>query len=185
MAPKSTDTSWDHEYNILRREQLFQNPPTDQSAYPALQEAVNPHIESFNALFPKDGEPGLIDHALEEIGAVTFLDGDERAAPTNRNRLTVRYKSIVLRQALVPTSNIIAFAKNREIFPSECRERHASYRGKLVAKMEYRVNNGDTREFERDIGQMPIMVKVSARKFPLGLRQGCADPLCAVQQVPS
>ncbi|KAJ4297235.1 DNA-directed RNA polymerase I subunit RPA2 [Collariella sp. IMI 366227] len=157
MAPERTDTSWDHEYNTLRREKLFRNPPTDRTAYPALQAAVDPHIESFNALFRNDDKPGLLDHAIAEIGTKTFLDGDDRAAPGDKNKLTIRYKSVTLQRSQVPPSN--KFAKRREIFPSECRERHVSYRGKLTAVLEYRINNGEPQEFVRELGQMPIMVK--------------------------
>jgi DNA-directed RNA polymerase I subunit RPA2 len=159
-----TKTSWDHEYNTLRREKLFREPPSDRSAYPALQEAVDPHIKSFNAVFRhgEQGErfPGLLEEAIAEIGTKTLLDGDERAAPAGKNRLAVRYKSIALQKAQVPVTN--KHAKNREIFPAECRERHATYRGKLTATLEFRINNGEWTEFVRDFGQLPIMVKVSA-----------------------
>ncbi|KAK0734012.1 RNA polymerase-like protein [Lasiosphaeria miniovina] len=157
MAIERTNTSWDHEFNVVRRENLFRHPPNDRSAYPALQEAVNPHIESFNALFRSDGKPGLIDHGIAEIGTKTFLDGDERAAPDGKNKLTVRYKSVILQRAQVPPSN--KSAKRREIFPAECRERHVSYRGKLTAVLEYRINGGEPHEIVREIGQMPIMIK--------------------------
>jgi DNA-directed RNA polymerase I subunit RPA2 len=168
MAPKSTKTTWDHEYNTLRREDLFRNPPSDKTAYPALQEAVDPHIGSFNALFRDDGKPSLLDHALAEIGSKTFLDGDDRAAPSGKNRLTLRYKSVTLQKSQVPPSN--KFAKRREIFPAECRERHVSYRGKLVATFEYRINDNEPHEFVREIGQLPIMVKVSKPLFNIGAR---------------
>ena len=158
MAPERTKTTWDHGFNTLRRERLFRNPPTDQSAYPALQEAVNPHIESFNALFRNDDKPSLLDHALAEIGTKTFLDGDERAAPAGKNKLTIRYKNVTLSKSQVPVTN--KYAKRREIFPAECRERHVSYRGKLTATLEYRINDGEPREFVRELGQVPIMVKV-------------------------
>ncbi|KAK3329036.1 hypothetical protein B0H66DRAFT_11117 [Apodospora peruviana] len=157
MAPARTDQSWDHQYNTLRREKLFRNPPTDRTAYPALQEAVNPHIESFNALFRDDDKPSLLDHAIAEIGTKTFLDGDERAAPDGKNKLTVRYKEITLSKSRVPPIN--KTASKREIFPSECRERHCSYRGKLTAVLEYQINDGERHEFVRELGQMPIMVK--------------------------
>mgnify|MGYP001145325847 FL=1 len=162
MAPEPTSTEWDHEYNTIRREKLFRNPPTDRTAYPALQEAVNPHIESFNALFRTDGKPSLLDHAIAEIGTKTFLDGDERAAPEGKNKLTIRYKSITLQKSQVPPSN--KWAKRREIFPAECRERHVTYRGKLTATFEYRINDGEPQEFVRELGQMPIMVKVCATR---------------------
>ena len=179
MAP--TSQSWDHEYNTLRREDLFRNPPTDRTAYPALQEAVNPHIESFNALFRDDDTPGLIDHAIAEIGTKTFLDGNERAGPAGKNRLTIRYKSVTLQKAQVPPTN--KWAKRREIFPAECRERHVSYRGKLTATLEYRINNGEPVEFVREIGQMPIMIKVSNYRLRLALGR-FADVLNPVQQMP-
>ncbi|KAK2072662.1 hypothetical protein P8C59_007000 [Phyllachora maydis] len=163
MAPpnRRTETSWDHEYNTLRREKLFRSPPKDHTAYPALQEAVDPHIHSFNAIFRGGSDTGgnrnLLEEAIAEIGPKTFLDGDERAAPAGKNRLTVRYKSVTLQKSQVPPSN--KFAKNREILPSECRERHVSYRGKLSATLEFRINEGDPVEFVRDLGQLPIMVK--------------------------
>lgn len=158
MAPSATSTEWDHEYNTLRRETLFRNPPKDHSAYPALQEAVNPHIESFNALFRTDGKPSLLDHGIADIGYKTYLDGDDRAPEGRRNKLTIRYKGVALQKSQLPPSN--RFAKNRDVYPAECRERHVTYRGKLSATFEYRINDGDAREFTRDLGHMPIMVKV-------------------------
>lgn len=152
MAPNGTDTNWDHEYNLIRRQDLFRNPPTDHTAYPLLQLAVDPHIESFNAIFLDDGHKGLIDHGLDEIGTKTYLDGE-------KNRLTLRCKRVTLQKSMVPPSN--KFAKNREILPAECRERHVTYRGKLMATFEYRINSGDLVEFDRELGQLPIMVKVS------------------------
>ncbi|KAK8139861.1 DNA-directed RNA polymerase I subunit RPA2 [Apiospora sp. TS-2023a] len=154
MASAPTSTSWDHEYNTLRRQNLFTDPPTDRSAYPLLQIAVDPHIESFDAIFE---EGGLIDKGLADIDTRTFLDGDDRSPLASRNRLTIKYKSVHVQKSQVPPSN--KFAKNREIFPAECRERHVSYRGKLAATFEYRINDGEAREFTRELGQMPLMVK--------------------------
>ncbi|KAL9942307.1 DNA-directed RNA polymerase I subunit RPA2 [Verticillium nonalfalfae] len=156
MAPSATNTKWDHEYNTLRRENLFKNPPKDHTAYPALQAAVSPHIESFNALFRNDGKPSLLDHGLADIGTKTFLDGDDRTPQGQRNKLTIRYKGVSLQKSQLPPSN--KYAKTREIFPAECRERHVTYRGKLSATFEFRINDGDAKEFTRDLGQMPIMV---------------------------
>ncbi|KAM7222141.1 hypothetical protein V8F06_002413 [Rhypophila decipiens] len=154
-----TNQTWDYQYHTLRREKLFRNPPTDRTAYPALQEAVNPHIESFNAIFgDKDGgKPGLLDHAVAEIGTKIFLDGDDKTGPAGKNKLKIRFKKIHLGKAIVPVTN--KWAKDRNILPSECRERHVTYRGKLTATMEYQLNDGDPVEFHRELGVMPIMVK--------------------------
>lgn len=160
MAPSTTNTEWDHQYNTLRREDLFRNPPTDHTAYPALQEAVSPHIDSFNALFRTDGQ-SLLARGLEDIGTKTYLDGDDRATGMEgKNRLTIRYKGVSLQKSQLPPSN--KYARNREILPSECRERHCTYRGRLSATFEYRINGGDAKEFTRELGQVPIMVKVCA-----------------------
>lgn len=158
MAPSATSTEWDHQFHTLRRQDLFRNPPTDHSAYPALQLAVNPHIESFNAIFRGDGKPGLLAHGLADIGTKVFLDGNDRAGPEGKNRLQIRIKEVTLQKPQVPPSNKLAL--NREIFPAECRERHATYRGKLSATFEYSINGGDVIEFTRELGQVPIMIKV-------------------------
>lgn len=164
MASAKTNTEWDHQYNTLRRENLFRNPPTDHSAYPLLQKAVDPHILSFNALFPSDGSKGLIDHGLADIGTKTFFDSPNGTSAGSPNKLTIRYKSVSLQKSMLPPSN--KFAKNREIYPAECRERHSTYRGKLAATLEYRINDGDPHEFVRELGNVPIMIKVCIQSRP-------------------
>lgn len=158
MAPSAIRTEWDHKYDTLRRESLFRSPPTDHTAYPALQQAIDPHIRSFNAIFAHDGKPGLLAHSLADIGTKVFLDGDGTADPQARNRLSIRIKDVNLQKAQVPPSNKLA--RIRDIFPAECRERHATYRGRLSATFEYSINGGDAVQFVREMGQVPIMVKV-------------------------
>lgn len=168
MAPAATDTRWSVNYDVPRREHLFRHPPKDHTAYPALAETIKPHIDSFNALF--DG-PSILKAGLKDIGTKTFLDGDietpeakkarqaEGRAPTKRNRLNVRVSEIFLEKPALPATNKFT-TRNRNIHPSECRERHATYRGKLRAKLEYQVNNGDWMESVRELGQVPIMLRV-------------------------
>lgn len=59
-------------FNTLKRENLFRNPPKDKSAFPALLAAVQPHIDSFNAV---TAEGGLLDLARKDIGVKTVFDG--------------------------------------------------------------------------------------------------------------
>jgi DNA-directed RNA polymerase I subunit RPA2 len=158
MAPSTvarTNTVWTHEFDTLRRENLFRNPPTDRSAYPALLQAVSPHIESFNAVFE---ENGLMSHGLKDIGTKVFLDGELGNVPGSKNKLSIRVKEVYLDKSQLPASNKFS-TRNREILPAECRERHVTYRGKLSAKLEYRINNEDPKEFTRELGQLPIMLK--------------------------
>lgn len=155
-----TDTNWTHEFDTLRRENLFRNPPTDYTAYPSLAAAIKPHIDSFNALFEKDG---LIAHGLRDIGTKTFLDGDEGHAPATRNKLSIRIKDVFVEKSKLPASNKFS-TKNREILPAECRERHVTYRGRLSARLEYWINSEDPKEFIRDLGQIPIMLMVCNKR---------------------
>lgn len=169
MAPAPTDTNWSVSYDTLRREHLFRHPPKDHTAFPALAEAIRPHVDSFNALF--EG-PRVLEAGLKDIGIKTFLDGDVetpeqkkarqaegRKAP-RRNRLNVRVREVFLEKPVLPPTNKFT-TRNRNIYPSETRERHATYRGKLRAKLEWQVNNGDWMESVRELGQVPIMLRVS------------------------
>jgi DNA-directed RNA polymerase I subunit RPA2 len=162
--PPATNTKWSHEFDTVRRENLFRNPPKDHTAYPALQAAIAPHIESFNALF---GEDGLIARGLKDIGTKYYLDGNQNTPLANRNKLSVRFKEIVVNKPQLPDLN--KFSKVRSILPAECRERHVTYRGRLTARLEYRVNNGDPIEITRELGQLPIMLMVGpCWKFVIG-----------------
>jgi DNA-directed RNA polymerase I subunit RPA2 len=160
----------------VRRQRLFRNPPKDRTAYPTLAAAVDPHIESFDSIFAKGG---LLDEAVRDIGTKIFLDGNpyertEDAGP--RNRLHVRIKELFFAKPVLPTSNKHAL-KNRNILPSECRERHATYRGRLSARIEYKVNNGDWQELVRELGHLPIMLRVS--KLQSCGQRRCVDANCA------
>ena len=159
---------WDCEYRTLLRQQLFREPP-QKSAYPALHEAIKPHTESFNALV---GEQQLLAAAIKDIGTKIFLDGSEillagseadhsngdTTTPRRRNRLCVRVREVFLEKSVLPPSNKFSII-NREIFPAECRERHVSYRGRLRARLEYRLNSQEWKESVRELGQLPIMVR--------------------------
>ena len=163
MAPTSaTSTKWSHEYHALRRDHLFRNPPKDRTAYPALADALQPHLDSFNALF----EHKLINAALQDIGTKVYLDkvvehstshGDSRIG-RQYNRLHVKIQDVYLDKAALPPTNKVS-TKNRKIFPAECRERHATYRGKLRARIAYKVNESDWIETDREMGHVPIMLK--------------------------
>jgi len=160
MAPAATSTQWSTEFDTARRQRLFQNPPKDRTAYPMLAASVAPHIDSFNSLFARGG---LIEQALKDIGTKVFLDGNPYLAPSEdapRNRLCVRIQEVFLDKSVLPANNKFAI-KNRNILPAECRERHATYRGKLRARIEYSVNNGNWQEQVRDLGYVPLMLRVS------------------------
>ncbi|KAJ6113917.1 DNA-directed RNA polymerase I subunit RPA2 [Penicillium sp. IBT 18751x] len=169
MAPAPTNTDWSVQFDTQRRENLFKNPPSDKTAYPSLAESIKPHVDSFNALFD---DSKILEAGLKDIGIKTFLDGEietpeqkvarkaEGLRAPKRNRLNVRVKELFLDKPTLPPTNKYS-TKNRNIYPSECRERHATYRGKLRARLEYQVNNGDWMESVRELGQVPIMLRTN------------------------
>ncbi|KAI9886360.1 MAG: DNA-directed RNA polymerase I subunit RPA2 [Watsoniomyces obsoletus] len=156
MAPprdRSTDTHWTADIDAVRREKLFRHPPKDHSAYPALHAAIQPQIDCFNALLEKNG---LLEHAVRDIGTKVFLDGE--SGDPARNRLSIRLKEVFIEKPQLPASNKFS-TRNRHIFPAECRERHATYRGRMRAQLEYRVNEDPWKEVVRDLGLIPILLK--------------------------
>lgn len=159
----STATKWTHEFDTIRRERLFRKPPRDRTAYPSLAAAVDPHVQSFNAYFEPNG---LLQRAIEDIGTKTFLDGDPNASPSQdgevrtRNRISFRYREVFFDKAEVSPQNKFTL-KDRRVFPAECRERHCSYRGKLRARIEYRINDGEWKQYVRELGNIPIMLRTN------------------------
>ena len=158
MAPTTTQTTterrWGVEFDTVRRESQFRHPPRHGSAFPSLQAAVQPHIDSFNAILAKDG---VLEHGIRDIGTKVFLDGEP--GEVGRNRLSVRIREIFVEKPQIPASNKVS-TRNREVFPAECRQRGATYRGRMRAKLEYQINDESWNEVVRDVGQMPIMLRV-------------------------
>ncbi|KAJ8602768.1 hypothetical protein MRB53_042354 [Persea americana] len=156
------ETAWGTQFDTVKREKLFRQPPKDKTAYPALAEVFRPHIDSFDAVFRADGR-GLLDLALQDIGIKSFLDGDPTTAPmdhSSRNKLSLRIRSYFLDKSRLPQSNKFS-TTNREIYPAECRERHATYRGALQIRLEAKVNDGPWKDYIRDLGRIPLMLRSS------------------------
>lgn len=154
LKKKDSGDTWTEQYDTLKREELFRNPPAKDSAYPQLQEAIRPHVDSFNVIFAENGQ---LHHGLKDIGTKTFLDGNGQGEG-RRNRLQVRIKEVFLDKSQLPPTNKTEIT-NRDILPVECRERHTTYRGRFRGRFEYRVNDGAWNESVRDFGALPIMLR--------------------------
>ena len=182
MAPARvapTDTKWDNNFHTHRRHKLFRAPPCDHTAYPSLTAAVEPHIKSFNAILEKGG---LLDHGLQDIGTKEYLDtgatpdvgvedgssealalqneASSAAKSVSKNKLYIRFKEVFVEKPMLPVNNKHVF-DFRGITPAEARERYCSYKGKLRARVEWKVNGGDWKSTVRELGQVPIMLRVS------------------------
>ena len=157
MAPAATADQWSSDFDTVRREKLFRQTPKDHSAYPLLAAAVEPHVQSFNAVF-EDG--GRIEDAIKDIGTKTFLDGTP--SDPQRNALHARITNVWLEKTQLPATNkYVTDPARRQIYPAECRERHVTYRGRLRARLEWWVNDEPKHELVRELGQVPLMLRVS------------------------
>ncbi|QEU61969.1 Rpa135 [Kluyveromyces lactis] len=146
-------------FRTLERESRFINPPKDKSAYPFLADAVQPHIGSFNAL-TEGPDGGLLNLGAKDIGSKVIFDG--KGSDTNPNYLGNKL-SLSIEQVSIskPTSNDgVSSAVERKVFPSESRQRLTSYRGKILLKLKWSVNDGEETFTEvRDCGGLPIMLQ--------------------------
>lgn len=158
IKPPSTSRTAD--FRTLERESRFINPPKDKSAYPVLQEAVQPHIGSFNALTEGTGG-GLLNQAVKDIGEKVIFDGkirDDNESTYLGNKLSLSVEQVSITK---PMSNDgVISAVERKVFPTEARQRLSSYRGKLMLKLNWSVNDGEQTFTEiRDCGGLPVMLQ--------------------------
>jgi DNA-directed RNA polymerase I subunit RPA2 len=50
--------------------------------------------------------------------------------------------------------------KSPYVFPTECRQRGITYKGQLITQLSFKINDVQLGILEKDLGQIPIMVKV-------------------------
>ncbi|KAK0444431.1 hypothetical protein EV421DRAFT_1801014 [Armillaria borealis] len=156
-------------FNTLERENQFRNPPAKGSTYNILNEFVTPHIESFNALFDDSGLPngdgdgkGLISLGLKDIGERVVFDGTGTADPESGkvgwgNRMRIWIESVSISRPLVPDR--ASGVTNKQVYPSEARERLTSYRGRMTIKLCWTDTHGQKHELPKECGLVPIMVR--------------------------
>ncbi|AQZ15464.1 RPA135 (YPR010C) [Zygosaccharomyces parabailii] len=144
-------------FRTVERENNFQNPPKDKSAYPLLYEAVQPHIGSFNAL-TEGPEGGLLNQGIKDIGEKVIFDGNRSEGTQLGNRLSISIEQASVARPMF--NDGVASGVERRVLPSEARQRLSSYKGKLVLKLKWEVNKGEETFGEvRDCGGVPIMLQ--------------------------
>ena len=55
----------------------------------------------------------------------------------------------------------------QDIYPTECRQRHSTYKGKLCVIFGWSLNGKPMPSITKDLGEVPIMLQVHFHKFPL------------------
>jgi DNA-directed RNA polymerase I subunit RPA2 len=154
-------------FDTLRREHSFKHPSSSTSEYPALQEAVQPHIDSFNAITADN----LLEIAIKDTGKKTVFDHKGNQNGGRGNRLTFWVEGVQLSRPALTSRERTSL--NRRLYPSEVcmpcwncgtkfksRERKTTYKGVLRAKFVYQLNDGPEQFDIKELGEIPVMVRV-------------------------
>ncbi|XP_018361298.1 PREDICTED: DNA-directed RNA polymerase I subunit RPA2 isoform X2 [Trachymyrmex cornetzi] len=132
IGPKLTNTSPN-----------FGIPPDKQNEL--LQSLGVPHIDSFNYML----EDGLF-YSLKDCTPVYLT-------LTNGDKVVLWMDDVHIYKPTIPSSTI--GVKTCKIYPTECRQRGSTYKGKIIARLGWSVNGKEQELLEKDLGEVPIMVK--------------------------
>jgi DNA-directed RNA polymerase I subunit RPA2 len=100
-------------FDTLRREQSFKHPSSSKSEYPALQEAVQSHITSFNAITADN----LLEIAIKDVGKKTVFDHKGNDNGGRGNKLTFWVEGVQLSRPALTSRERTSL--NRRLYPSE------------------------------------------------------------------
>lgn len=117
-----------------------------------LQGLGAPHVSSFNYML-KEG----LQKAIADLNPVEFEVGSDVL------KFQVNYATID--NPMVPPGTVLV--KDPKIFPTECRQRAATYKGKLSVEVRWFVNGKEQQSFIKDLGEVPIMLRVNLGVFVL------------------
>ncbi|XP_077268648.1 RNA polymerase I subunit Rpl135 isoform X1 [Temnothorax americanus] len=132
LQPKLTNTSPN-----------FGKPPDKQNEL--LQSLGTPHVESFNYML----EDGLFQGLKDSTPVYLTLPNDDK--------VVLRLDDVYIYKPTVPTNTI--GVKTYKVYPTECRQRGATYKGKIIVRLGWSVNGKEQEPLEKDLGEVPIMVK--------------------------
>lgn len=108
-----------------------------------------PHVDSFDH---------FIDVGLAQ--SVRGLNPIEFALPSG-DQVSITIANCVIQTPAVPLT--VVGTSSRHIYPRECRQRKISYRGKCTVQLKWSVNGIPCPSIEKEMGEMPVMLKVSVQ----------------------
>lgn len=79
----------------------------------------------------------------------------------NDDKIVLWLDDVHIHKPTVPSNTI--GVKTYKIYPTECRQRGATYKGKIIVRLGWSINGKEQETFEKDLGEVPIMVKVKCR----------------------
>lgn len=89
--------------------------------------------------------------AIQNLNPVEFL--------LNDRKVKLAITGFSLGRPEVPYGTI--GVSNNLIYPTECRQRNATYSAKFLIEVEWYIDGQIQQPFTKDLGNIPIMVKVS------------------------
>ncbi|KAK7499458.1 hypothetical protein BaRGS_00009433 [Batillaria attramentaria] len=131
----------------LERIRMQSGVPRDRQ-HTAMQELTRPHIDSFNFLL-HEGLNKIVQHMLPV----------EFETPAGQ-KCAVFLEEVNIVPPRLPESN--KMTNTMKVYPAECRERRATYRGDVIVKVGWSMEGKTQGSLERVAGQIPIMVKSDA-----------------------
>lgn len=69
----------------------------------------------------------------------------------------------IIEKPAVPPGTVMV--KTQNIFPAECRQKAATYKGRLSVEVRWFLNGKEQQSFVKDMGEIPIMVKVMSNEL--------------------
>lgn len=95
-------------------------------------------------------EDGLSE-AIENLLPVylTLASGD---------KIELRIEDASISSPTVPAGTI--GVKNHRVYPTECRQRTMTYKGKINLRVGWSINGRKQESFDKNVGEVPIMLKV-------------------------
>ncbi|KAK6625740.1 hypothetical protein RUM43_006039 [Polyplax serrata] len=109
-----------------------------------LQSLGKPHVDSFDHLI----ENGL-DLITQNLVPIEMTIGQDK--------LSVYVNDLRLMHPLMKDGSYAV--KTHKIYPTECRQRAATYCGHLFGRIQWSINGVMQIPIEKDFGEIPIMVK--------------------------
>ncbi|KAJ2741462.1 hypothetical protein GGI20_005169 [Coemansia sp. BCRC 34301] len=145
-------------FRTLERQAKAVN-PGQRHEYPQAQTLTEPHIQSFNSIWERAGPrtPALIDVAMSLVERQTVFDHKGTSDSPLGNKIV--YWMDTLRLDHPALSARETKSANRLMYPSECRQRGLTYRGRLTGVLHYQVNDNPVVSEEKLLGLLPVMVR--------------------------
>lgn len=124
------------------------NPTFHRPPFKFLNNLGAPHIDSFDYML-REG----IAECVTNMRAVQF-------ELPNKDRVEISIASFSLASPTVP--HTVVGVRHNKVYPSECRQRGATYKGMATVRINWSINGTPQQSIDKELGEIPIMLKSAA-----------------------